>query len=270
MSNGADLKIVEFTRSTALSHLEARRSSTENSCYRPHAHAGFSIGLIEAGTSAFAGPIGGSVQLHVGDVILIGADQVHQCSPENSNWQYQMIHMDHAWAERVAGETVPDRLFSGVTVLRRSDLGRRVTQWGDLIFADAEETTISTSLRALLGELGEVTPDHVVTNTRDDTLRETLRPVLDRLQHDAANPSLDALGSLVGMTRFELVRTVKLATGLPPLAWRQNARIIRARELLRSGQSIADTAHALGFADQSHFHRVFRAHVAASPGAYRG
>ncbi|GAA4388106.1 MULTISPECIES: helix-turn-helix domain-containing protein [Brevibacterium] len=40
--------------------------------------------------------------------------------------------------------------------------------------------------------------------------------------------------------------------------------------MLRAGTSVVETAIALGFVDQSHFHRVFRAHVAALPGAYRG
>lgn len=71
------------------------------------------------------------------------------------------------------------------------------------------------------------------------------------------------------MDRFQLIREMKRATGLSPLAWRQNTRVLEARRRLRAGERIADTAHSLGFVDQSHFHRVFQAHVAASPGAYR-
>lgn len=32
----------EFARSTTIPHVEARRSSQENSCYRPHTHDTFS------------------------------------------------------------------------------------------------------------------------------------------------------------------------------------------------------------------------------------
>lgn len=109
----------------------------------------------------------------------------------------------------------------------------------------------------------------MVVGDTDMQLREQLRPVLDRLRNDESNPSLDELAALAGLTRYQLIRAVKRATGLAPLAWRQNARIAQARRMLRTGRPIADTAHELGFTDQSHFHRVFRAHVAASPGAYR-
>ena len=84
-----------------------------------------------------------------------------------------------------------------------------------------------------------------------------------------AASALAELGALVGMSTHQLVRAMKRATGLAPLAWRQNARIVHARHLLRDGVPIADAAHELGFTDQSHFHRVFQAHVAAPPGAYR-
>lgn len=261
--------MAEFSRSTALPHVEARRSCQENSCYRPHTHDAFSIGLIDAGTSMFAGPLGGSVRLRPGDVIIIAAEQVHQCNPYGGSWLYQMIHMDQDWAADLATPGRADALFSGVTVLRRPDLHHRMNVWSDLVFADEAPERIETGFRELLDELGGAAPEHLVVSDTDPVLLDRLCPVLDRLRHDESNPSLDELARIVGMTRYQLVRAVKQATGLAPLAWRQNARIARARRMLREGHPIADTAHELGFTDQSHFHRVFRAHVAASPGAYR-
>ncbi|MDN5890523.1 MAG: AraC family ligand binding domain-containing protein, partial [Yaniella sp.] len=84
--------MVEFSRSTAIPHLEARRSCQENSCYRPHSHDAFSIGLIDEGLSVFTGPFGNSIRLRPLDVIVIAADQVHQCNPYSGRWLYRMIH----------------------------------------------------------------------------------------------------------------------------------------------------------------------------------
>ncbi|MFI8595210.1 AraC family transcriptional regulator [Microbacterium sp. NPDC078428] len=261
--------MVEFVRHAGLPHIEARRSCQENSCYRPHAHDAFSVGIIEAGTSVFAGSLGGSVRLEPGDVIVIAAGQVHQCNPNDGSWRYQMIHMDQEWATALATTERATALFSGITVLRRSDLHHDSRAWSDLIFAGASAERIESSFRELVGELGDAAPEHTVVSDTDVQLLERLRPVLDRLRDDESNPSLDELAVLAGFTKYQLVRAVKRATGLAPLAWRQNARIAQARHMLRAGHPIADTAHELGFTDQSHFHRVFRAHVAASPGAYR-
>jgi uncharacterized protein YjlB len=76
--------VTEFWRSSAVASLEARRSAQENSCYRQHLHDALSIGVIDAGVSHFAGPIGGAVSLEPGDVVIIPTDQVHACNPEDS------------------------------------------------------------------------------------------------------------------------------------------------------------------------------------------
>ena len=217
----------------------------------------------------FVGPVGGSVRLQPGDVIIIAAEQVHQCNPDDGSWLYAMIHMDQDWAVSLSSMDQTAALFSGVTVLRKPDLHDRAAEWSELIFSGAATRRIESGFAELVDELGAAVPEHLVTGGADPARMGRLAPVLRRLREDEANPSLDELAEIVGLTRYQLVREVKRATGLAPLAWRQNARIKKARQLLRKGHPIADTAHELGFTDQSHFHRVFRAHVAAAPGAYR-
>jgi len=57
---------------------------------------------------------------------------------------------------------------------------------------------------------------------------------------------------------------------MPPHQWLLKVRVERAKEqLLNSDASLADIAVDSGFADQSHFTRVFTKHVGASPGQWR-
>lgn len=260
--------MAEFRRSPVLPHLEARRSCQENPCYRPRSHDTFSIGLIDAGTSVLTGPLDGTVRLEPGDVVVIPRGQVHACNPDQGRWMYQMIHMDQDWATSLTPET--SRLLDGISVLRRPDLHRRISDLNDDIFADDSHERIEAGFAALFQLLDETSPTHLVTTNASPELLARLRPAMERLRCDEESPSLSALADEVGMSTHQLARAMKRATGLAPLAWRQNARIVQARRLLREGAPIANTAHALGFFDQSHFHRVFRAHVAASPGSYRG
>ena len=260
----------EFWRKPELGRLEARRSCQENSCYRAHSHDGFSIGLIDSGTSVLAGHRGGAIQLIPGDVVLIPAGHVHDCNPDDGSWRYQMIHMDQRWAAGVVGDSIGDEVFSAIAVLRRPEAYHRANEWSASLFADASPQRIVAGFRALAGVLAATPPRFRVSGMADAELMNRLADVLRRLEHDESNPPLGELAASVGMSVFQLVRTMKRATGLTPLAWRQNVRIGRARRLLRGGESIVETALALGFVDQSHFHRVFRAYVAASPGSYRG
>ncbi|MEJ5915285.1 AraC family transcriptional regulator [Pseudokineococcus sp. 1T1Z-3] len=260
----------EFWRSSAVRHLETRRSSQELSCYRPHTHDAFSLGLVDAGSSVLTGSLGGGVRLLAGDVVVIPAGHVHDCNPDDGAWRYRMTHADQDWVASLVTRGVSDELFSRIGVVRRPALFELAGRWTDLVISDAPAWRIEDGLDELLGALADATPEHEVPGRADPDLLVRLAPVLHRLRHDESNPALGDLAELVGMTRPQLVRAVKRATGLAPLAWRQNARVAVARRMLRDGTPIAETAAVLGFADQSHLHRVFRAHVATSPGTYRG
>jgi AraC-like DNA-binding protein len=66
------------------------------------------------------------------------------------------------------------------------------------------------------------------------------------------------------------VRAFKETTGLPPHRWLMSRRIERAQEtLINSRLSLVEIAERTGFADQSHFTRVFTGTVGTSPGEWR-
>lgn len=95
-----------------------------------------------------------------------------------------------------------------------------------------------------------------------------LAPVLDTLQVQP-HASLQQLAQAAGLSRYQLIRAFRAATGMTPHAYQLNASINRARDSLQEGTALAQLAHELGFADQSHFQRVFKAHAGITPGRYR-
>ncbi|MDQ2147678.1 AraC family transcriptional regulator [Alcaligenaceae bacterium C4P045] len=95
-------------------------------------------------------------------------------------------------------------------------------------------------------------------------------PVLDLLRRDqACDTSLTELARTAGVSRYRLIRVFRAATGMTPHAWILNRRVNLARERIRSGADIACVAQDLGFADQAHFQRVFKAHTGITPGGFR-
>ncbi|MER7583933.1 AraC family transcriptional regulator [Kitasatospora sp. NPDC097691] len=258
----------EFWHSALLPHLESRRSCQEVTCYRPHSHDRFSIGLIDSGTTVFSGAAGEALPLVAGDVILIPAGHVHACNPQHGRWTYQMIQADQDWITTLLSDE-SGSAPAGINVYRHPGLHDRFSAVNDLLFLEADAERIEAEFRRALQDCAGLEPHRRILPTTDAALLTRLGTVIDRLHQDEPTPALDELAEVVGMDKYQLIRAMKQATGLPPLAWRQNDRVIAARAMLRDGRSLADTAHALGFSDQSHFHRVFRAHVAATPGAYR-
>jgi transcriptional regulator GlxA family with amidase domain len=58
--------------------------------------------------------------------------------------------------------------------------------------------------------------------------------------------------------------------GISPHRWQMNLRVLEAQEMLRDGKrSQADVALATGFAEQSHFSRVFKEVVGVPPGVWQ-
>lgn len=102
---------------------------------------------------------------------------------------------------------------------------------------------------------------------RDD---RALRLALTMMaEHATDNIRLDDLAGATGVSKFRLVRLFRERTGLPPHALQIAHRIRLARRLLEGGTSVADTAVATGFTDQSHLHRHFRRTLGMTPLKYQ-
>jgi AraC-like DNA-binding protein len=103
-----------------------------------------------------------------------------------------------------------------------------------------------------------------------------LSPWQQRRALDLLHANLDGAVSLselaveCGLSVRHFARAFKRSMGLPPHRYPLKQRIETARGLLlNSKQSLLDIALACGFADQSHFTRVFTAAIGVSPGAIR-
>jgi len=86
----------------------------------------------------------------------------------------------------------------------------------------------------------------------------------------AEGVSLSDLARECGLSVSHFTRAFRQTTGLPAHRWLLQRRIERAKELLQDrSRSLLDVALSCGFADQSHFTRVFSSATGFSPGAWR-
>ena len=85
-----------------------------------------------------------------------------------------------------------------------------------------------------------------------------------------ADIGLTTLASACGLTVRQLQRAFFGRFGTTPHRWRADRRMELAKERLEfSDASLSDIADLCGFADQSHFTRVFSQLVGVSPGVFR-
>ena len=76
---------------------------------------------------------------------------------------------------------------------------------------------------------------------------------------------LDDVACALGLTKFQLIGLFKRTIGLTPHAYLNNVRLNAACRLLKRGHSLAETAIATGFYDQSAMNRHFKSCYAITP-----
>jgi AraC family transcriptional regulator len=98
----------------------------------------------------------------------------------------------------------------------------------------------------------------------------------ERIAKDLIASQLDGaftvreLAAFCGLSPSHFAHAFKASVGLAPHQWLMQRRVERAKTLLAdSSKPPSEIAQECGFADQSHFTRVFRREVGATPGAWR-
>ncbi|MGN8260043.1 AraC family transcriptional regulator [Pseudomonas sp. SMSB3] len=264
---------LQLWRDPALPWVESRRACHSRACYQAHSHPTLSIGAVDAGYSWFTGASDGRERLTPGTLVLVPAQRVHACNPDPGRaWSYQMLHVDAGWLTRLRLESGLAAVGPGAParISRQAVLYQAFCALNDLLFSSASTGEKEAALVAFLGDhdfaaqpAAQAAPAPVLGSA-------ALAALIEYIQTQGpAQLNLQALAQQAGLGRYQLIRAFRAATGLTPHAYLLNARVNRARQLLLDGLHLADVAYQLGFADQSHFQRVFKAHVGVTPGQYR-
>jgi AraC-like DNA-binding protein len=112
--------------------------------------------------------------------------------------------------------------------------------------------------------------------SRFETARGGLAPwqtkrACERLESDVGGkPSLQQIAAEFDLSASHFARAFRISTGLPPHQWLLRQRIETAKQLMNERDlPLSEIAISAGFANQSHFTRVFSAVVGVSPGTWR-
>lgn len=134
------------------------------------------------------------------------------------------------------------------------------------LFVDQMTTAIGTYLVQRYGGRAPVATSRTrVLSRAHENLAKSI--FSDNLEGDI---SISDVAEACNLSRGYFIRAFRETTGMTPYQWLLGERINRARELLRASNApLAEIAIACGFADQSHFTRVFSSIVGTTPGTWR-
>lgn len=96
-----------------------------------------------------------------------------------------------------------------------------------------------------------------------------LATMASALANDPATAdTIDRWADRIGMARRTLTRRFATETGLSFAQWRQQARLLKAVELLSLGESVTTVALTVGYSSVSAFIETFRKHFGCTPARF--
>jgi AraC-like DNA-binding protein len=238
-----------------------------------HAHPTYAIGVVTWGVNRFRYR-GAWQTAPAGSLCTVTPDEPHEVEPEGDvGFAYRCLYPSEALlrsvAEDVSGKPVR-RTLALPPVISDRDAARLLAELFDAERAGEPRLARETRLLALLARVGTRHAVEPVAARQPSLPPKGIARAREYLAaHVAENVSLSALAAVAGLDPYSLVRGFSRAHGLPPHAWLVQARVRRAKELLRSGRTPADAAIEVGFADQSHLTRHFKRLLGFTPGRYR-
>ena len=240
-----------------------------------HSHSRYPLGVIQSGALCFSYR-GKEVVAPAGRVNLANPGEPHcgRALHEEQGWSYRMFYCDSslmgAAHEELGGARGSLPWFSA-GALDDPDLAARL-QAIHCILADetrgrlAAESLMLEALTLLISRHADHRPGSRPKTAPHRAVKLCREYLESNYQKDV---SLAELAGLCSLSPYHLATLFRKQTGLPPHLYLNQVRIRRAKQLVRQGVELADTALMAGFFDQSHFTRRFKAFTGITPGRYQ-
>ena len=205
---------------------------------------------------------------HVGESMVLHPDEMHDGhSDVPDGFLYRMVYVD-PWLIRSAsggGDALP---FVPDVVARDQALSALLETAYDGFpepLDPLESDTLIAGLADILSRRGDgPTPGHASAGPVAAIAR--LRAMLDD-EFGRPISSVD-LERASGLDRFEIARAFRRAFGTSPHRYLVGRRLAAARADIIAGEPLSDIAARVGFADQSHMTRHFKARFGMTPGRF--
>lgn len=265
----------EWTRYRALPEqgievLQARYVRHE---YARHAHDAYCLGVTETGAQEFH--CRGATHISAtGQIMAFNPDEPHDGRAlDAAGFTYCMVYLAPETVQAVlsdAAERPAGLPWARAPVLDDPALAAAILRLHRR-FADAASAPLARDeavievVAGLAGRHADWRPGFAQGGNAGDAVARVHALIAEAY----AEPlTLERLAAEAELSRFHLSRLFQRRYGLPPHAYQSRLRLAEARRLIAAGEPVAEVAVAVGFVDQSHLGRRFKAAFGITPGAF--
>lgn len=264
-----------FYYKPSMPYIESRVAINSFQCYEKHTHPTLSIGIIDKGRSIYQNHKQKQI-INKGALVIINPEEVHSCNPNLlESWSYKMFNINPDWLGTLQNEILDNgksyTSFSK-TMLNSPFLYNKFQLVFKYLTSQVDDNIKEEVLLEFLGDVILASCPDDFKKHRELSFNKSfkLQQIKDYIYENAKSKlSLEDLMTLSGYSRYYLVRAFKNEFGLSPHAYQIDRRVNIAKEYLKKGFGLSETAHDVGFSDQSHLQRCFKNRVAATPKQYQ-
>jgi AraC family transcriptional regulator len=214
-------------------------------------------------------------RLTVGDTFMIPAHVVHQSTWEHEI-EFMIFSLEPEFVAQVAYEAVdgpleilphfakPDPLVYQIGMALKAEF--ELNHSGNRFYIDAMATALAAHVLQHYSSHKQMLPEPV-KGLPAYKLSEAIAYIQDHLDKEL---SLTEIAAEVKMSPYYFARLFKQSMGIAPYQYLIQQRVERAKRLLKQrNDAIVDVALQCGFANQSHFTKLFRQLTGMTPKAYQ-
>ncbi|MFK7819449.1 MAG: helix-turn-helix domain-containing protein [Planctomycetaceae bacterium] len=236
-----------------------------------HFHDTFVIQFVRGGTDWCCGT---DLSASRGQVFIHDPHAPHTGGPvDGTLLRYQAIYPRASLLRELTG-VEPGQVCSGsTTVLSQPRFVNRVRALMEECQRNTRAPNAGLRLRSELTAVFELLLESRSSAADNSAATPIYQKMLKARQYLRENFDRDVtnleLGSTCGVSPYHLIRSFKNHFGITPRQFLISQRVVHAKRLIASGETVASAAHACGFADQSHLCRFFKRLTGYAPSHMR-
>ncbi len=229
--------------------------------YAPHRHDTYAIGITMQGVQCFDYR-GETRNALPGNVVVLHPDEVHDGrAGTKAGFRYRTLYIEPSLIQSVLGGKPLPFIKDGISLDPR--LYAVVLPLLENLDRPLETLECQDAVYDLAMVMDQITNDQKPLKRHASQAAELARQFIH--DHMDEEITLDVLESISDCDRWELSRNFRAMFGTSPYRYLVMRRLDKARMMMISGNSIAQTAIACTFSDQSHFTRHFKKAYGLTP-----
>lgn len=212
---------------------------------------------------------GRTYEVKAGDIVTVNSNDIHYTSTD-SYLKYTCLIVGIDWLKRMGIEY--DAVHF-VPVIKDNDIAEMINKLADVSANKADILRIARANEALLRLLIELIEKYSQRNVYISNKNKNFEIIKLTVRYIQANfdkkLSLNTISKAVCYDKYALCREFKKYTGQTIIENLNSYRIMRAKEYLQSGTTVAETAFMCGFENLSFFTRMFKRYTGNLPSHYK-